>query len=545
MATTEELEEELYCPICADVFDDPLMLPCTHSFCGKCLKERITKGNVTRKSTSVIFDCPVCRKEVKLDESGLDTLPRNRLLKKMVDLFRTQAVSNKQLLRTSQNFTEICEDHEKELGAFCSVCWEVVCIDCVIGDHRGHPIESVDDVYNKQRRSLERKKEELEEERKILCNSREDEFKYMEQLKDLCKKKIESIEVQFDEYICLIQQSKDSILAEIAARQRKELNKIQQVIDTIDSKEDELKVVLKELTEIMKRDKLKLLKESSRFKDKKAKCVSTSRSSSGSESSLSATCDTLRSPRTRCFLDCTLQLDGAALESAINSAHLIWEADSDAYSPKHLSDKFTQLYEKEWKNAYLESSSKNKDEVVIQLFNILTDSYRHAELCSETHLESLTYHMLQPDIDVQVGEFNIHGFNNVESEAAESTSFCSIKEGIRKLRAKHAPDFMEDISYMIQQDLPPLSVPSSSGSHRQLSVYANKCFELSFAIRLQDPPFHVEIKKTEKNDINELDKDAYKFVKRRGRKTKTIAWPPLYLYKGGPLLAKGTVFIPG
>ncbi|XP_060581614.1 uncharacterized protein LOC132738165 [Ruditapes philippinarum] len=213
------------------------------------------------------------------------------------------------------------------------------------------------------------------------------------------------------------------------------------------------------------------------------------------------------------------------------------------FSPKHLSDRFTQLYEKEWKSAYMESSSK--DEVVKQLFNILTDSYTHADLCSETHLENLTYRVLQPDIDVQIGEFNMHGFNDVEPESSDSTLFCNIKEDLRKLRAKHAPDFMKDIVYMIQQDLPSFSSTSpSSGLHGHLSTFANKCFELTFALRLQDPPLFLDIIETDKNDGHGIEKEVYKLVKRRGRKTKTIVWPPLYLYKGGPILAKGVMFIP-
>ncbi|XP_060581612.1 tripartite motif containing 13-like [Ruditapes philippinarum] len=260
MATNEDLEEELYCPICADVFDDPLMLPCTHSFCRKCLHERIKKGNITRKLASVMFDCPVCRKVVKLDENGIDTLPRNRLLKKMVDMFSTQTLSSQQLLRRSQNFTEMCESHEKELGAFCSVCWEAVCIDCITGDHRGHAIESVDDMFHKQQRSLEKKKEELEEERKMIRNSRGEEFMFMEQLKEVCKQKSEAFEMQFDEYIGQLQQCKDSIIGELSSRLRKEMAKLQNTIDDIDRQENDLDKAIKEITDIMKCDKLKVLK---------------------------------------------------------------------------------------------------------------------------------------------------------------------------------------------------------------------------------------------------------------------------------------------
>lgn len=81
MSQTDDFVEELYCPICADLFDDPLMLPCTHSFCQGCLKERLLKGHVTKKLESVAFDCPVCRKEVTLGENGIASLPSNRLLR--------------------------------------------------------------------------------------------------------------------------------------------------------------------------------------------------------------------------------------------------------------------------------------------------------------------------------------------------------------------------------------------------------------------------------------------------------------------------------
>ena len=84
----------------------------------------------------------------------------------------------------------------------------------------------------------------------------------------------------------------------------------------------------------------------------------------------------------------------------------------------------------------------------------------------------------------------------------------------------------------------------SSGSPRQLSVYANKCFEICFLLQIQDPPLYISL--TSEQDLtNETNKDCFRYVKRRGRKTKMVAWPPLYLYKGGPLLSKGVIFIPG
>ena len=81
MSETDDLVEELYCPICADLYEEPLMLPCTHSFCTACLRERLLKGHVTKTSQSVKFDCPVCRNEVILGDKGIEGLPSNRLLR--------------------------------------------------------------------------------------------------------------------------------------------------------------------------------------------------------------------------------------------------------------------------------------------------------------------------------------------------------------------------------------------------------------------------------------------------------------------------------
>jgi len=35
----EVMEEELTCPVCLELYGDPLMLPCSHSICKKCLEE--------------------------------------------------------------------------------------------------------------------------------------------------------------------------------------------------------------------------------------------------------------------------------------------------------------------------------------------------------------------------------------------------------------------------------------------------------------------------------------------------------------------------
>ncbi|KAK7939167.1 hypothetical protein WMY93_002493 [Mugilogobius chulae] len=47
-------EEDLTCPVCCDIFSDPVLLSCSHSFCRTCLKRCWDTG---------MRECPVCRKK--------------------------------------------------------------------------------------------------------------------------------------------------------------------------------------------------------------------------------------------------------------------------------------------------------------------------------------------------------------------------------------------------------------------------------------------------------------------------------------------------
>ncbi|XP_030012607.1 E3 ubiquitin-protein ligase TRIM8-like [Sphaeramia orbicularis] len=49
-------EEELLCPICLNVFDEPIQLPCKHNFCKGCISEAWTKENAGVR-------CPECNHE--------------------------------------------------------------------------------------------------------------------------------------------------------------------------------------------------------------------------------------------------------------------------------------------------------------------------------------------------------------------------------------------------------------------------------------------------------------------------------------------------
>ena len=46
----ESMEEELTCPVCLELYADPLMLPCSHSVCKRCLQDILDNRAKKKKS---------------------------------------------------------------------------------------------------------------------------------------------------------------------------------------------------------------------------------------------------------------------------------------------------------------------------------------------------------------------------------------------------------------------------------------------------------------------------------------------------------------
>ncbi|KAM5310998.1 E3 ubiquitin-protein ligase TRIM13 isoform 1-T4 [Glossophaga mutica] len=138
----ELLEEDLTCPICCSLFDDPRVLPCSHNFCKKCL-EGILEGNVRNSLwRSPPFKCPTCRKETSA--SGVNSLQVNYSLKGIVEKYNKIKISPKM---------PVCKGHlGQPLNIFCLTDMQLICGICATrGDHTKHVFCSIEDAYAQER----------------------------------------------------------------------------------------------------------------------------------------------------------------------------------------------------------------------------------------------------------------------------------------------------------------------------------------------------------------------------------------------------------
>ncbi|XP_069604747.1 probable E3 ubiquitin-protein ligase MID2 isoform X1 [Ranitomeya imitator] len=91
----ETLESELTCPICLELFEDPLLLPCAHSLCFTCAHRILVSGNSSSEIVEPVpaFQCPTCRYVIALNHRGLEGLKRNVTLQNIIDRFQKASLS--------------------------------------------------------------------------------------------------------------------------------------------------------------------------------------------------------------------------------------------------------------------------------------------------------------------------------------------------------------------------------------------------------------------------------------------------------------------
>ncbi|XP_076846213.1 E3 ubiquitin-protein ligase TRIM35-like [Brachyhypopomus gauderio] len=168
MAATNILsEEEFSCPVCCDIFRDPVLLSCTHSVCKTCLQQFWeTKGS---------RECPVCRRRFSKSNP-----PLNRALKNLCESF-LESTSQ----RSSAGSEVLCSLHNEKLKVFCLEDQQPVCVVCQISKaHKTHdccPVdEAVCDFKNKLKTSLESLQQHLKvfEKDKQVCEKTAAHIKY-------------------------------------------------------------------------------------------------------------------------------------------------------------------------------------------------------------------------------------------------------------------------------------------------------------------------------------------------------------------------------
>ncbi|KAJ0068920.1 hypothetical protein NL108_014898 [Boleophthalmus pectinirostris] len=157
--------EDLSCPICRSIFNDPVMLSCSHSFCGVCIEQWWNLNEEEQGNT-----CPICR------ETETRRFPiRNLALRNATEVLERWTQTRRGLENERREMErremerremerremerreeEVCSVHSEKLRLFCLRDFEPACLVCRDSkDHEYHPFRPVAEAAKSLRRKLE------------------------------------------------------------------------------------------------------------------------------------------------------------------------------------------------------------------------------------------------------------------------------------------------------------------------------------------------------------------------------------------------------
>ena len=108
------------CSTCLEMFTDPKVLPCIHTFCLQCLdtysddkdpSENATCRKVCRKKSVL------CRKVFKIPSDGIKELPNNVFIQQLIKVNNPTVLDGKQASNKTILY-ELCSDTEIEITVY-------------------------------------------------------------------------------------------------------------------------------------------------------------------------------------------------------------------------------------------------------------------------------------------------------------------------------------------------------------------------------------------------------------------------------------------
>ncbi|XP_010898112.1 tripartite motif-containing protein 16-like [Esox lucius] len=267
------------CSICQDLMEDPVTIPCGHSYCMSCIK-----ACLDQEDDKGIYSCPQCRQTfiptpvlnrstTLVDERRFQRAPppynyaapgdvecdfctgrKLRAVKSclvcLVSFCKThlqphnqvaQLKKHKLVQASSQLQEKNCSNHDKLLEVYCHTDQQCICYLCTMDDHKGHDTVSaaaertekqkqLGDKHQKSQKRIQEREKEIQELRQAV-----------DSLKHSAQAAVEDSERIFTDIICSIERRRSELIELIRAQEKAEVSRAEGLLEQLEQEVAELR----------------------------------------------------------------------------------------------------------------------------------------------------------------------------------------------------------------------------------------------------------------------------------------------------------------
>ncbi|XP_030641268.1 tripartite motif-containing protein 35-like [Chanos chanos] len=236
-------EEDFSCPVCRNIYSDPVLLSCSHSMCKDCLQQ-FWKNKDSK-------ECPVCKRK-----SSRDLPPPNMALKNLCETFLQKSFEE-----SSVGSEETCSLHSEKLKLFCLEDKQLVCEACQTSDkHINHKFCSINEAACEYREELLTALKPLQDKLKIFKDMKQNWNKTTDHIKNQTAHTEWKIKEEFKRLHRFLRDEETARITALREEEEQKSQMMKEKIAEINSEISSLSQTVRAIENVIRNDDTSLLK---------------------------------------------------------------------------------------------------------------------------------------------------------------------------------------------------------------------------------------------------------------------------------------------
>ncbi|XP_061086390.1 E3 ubiquitin-protein ligase TRIM35-like [Conger conger] len=210
-------EDDLCCSVCCDIFKEPVVLKCMHSFCRVCVRQYWEE-----KSSR---ECPICRRK-----SSVEVPPVNLALRSIVESFSKQKSESEMADKSNTH----CSLHGEKLLFFCEHDKEPLCVVCQTSKrHRNHTVCPVEEAVLDLKEEIKPELNLIKEKLKSFTEAEQECKKTAEHIRSQSQHTKKQIKAEFEKLHQLLREEEEARLSALKKEEEEKSQIIKEKIENI------------------------------------------------------------------------------------------------------------------------------------------------------------------------------------------------------------------------------------------------------------------------------------------------------------------------